>query len=283
MGASHGMQLILMTQNPIDLIKNNVDQEFKANMPLSLVFGATLDSEKVKPIQQYFGLSTTAVEDLLNCDQGQGLLLISSRREEIPLHVEATEQEKAIIKGTYERKKAQVGYNILPEYQALREHHGVILKSWVQGDESYLIREGWEKITNLQKATGKGSFSMYVPVGSIQGDQIKLPGLGSMTLEHFSSVVQMESYLVAQKIECYSDHNQGADIVFKKNGRTYAVEYERGTRSEEDLIKKRDRLLASDDYRFVCSPENFEHISKIVDKTIQRGRSFADWVESLPA
>ena len=104
-----------------------------------------------------------------------------------------------------------------------------------------------------------------------------------MTVEHFTSVVQMESYLVSQKIECYSDHNQGADIVFVKNGRTYAIEYERGTRSQEDLIKKRDKLLTFDDYTFVCSPENFGNISKIVDKTIQRGGAFSDWVESLSA
>lgn len=82
---------------------------------------------------------------------------------------------------------------------------------------------------------------MFVPKGSIQGDQINLPKLGSMTLEHFSSVVQIESYLVSHKIKCSSDHNQGADIVFEIGDKTYAIEYERGTRSQEDLIKKRDR------------------------------------------
>lgn len=124
---------------------------------------------------------------------------------------------------------------------------------------------------------------MFVPKGSINGDLIELPGLGSMTMEHFSSVVQIESYLVSQKIKCSSDHNQGADIVFEIGDKTYAIEYERGTRSQDDLIKKRDRLLAYDDYRFVCSPDNFEHISKIETKTIQRGGAFSDWVESLSA
>lgn len=94
-------------------------------------------------------------------------------------------------------------------------------------------------------------------------------------------MVQLESFLVSQKIECHSDHNQGADIVFVKNGRTYAIEYERGTRSEEELIKKRDKLLAYEDYRFVCSPEYFEKVSKVVDKTVLRGGSVAEWVESL--
>lgn len=82
----------------------------------------------------------------------------------------------------------------------MKNHHGVILKEWIEGNDSYLISKGWEKVSRLQKATGKGTFSMFVPKGSIVGDQIKLPGLGSMTLEHFSSVVQMESYLgIARK------------------------------------------------------------------------------------
>jgi hypothetical protein len=260
-----------------------IHQEFKANMPLSLVFGATLDSEKVKPIQQYFGLSTTAVEDLLNCDQGEGLLLISSRREEIPLRVEAIPQETAIIKGTYEKKKPSnvITSRILPEYEPLKLHHGVIMKNWIEGDESYLISEGWEKVSRLQKYSGKGTFSMFVPKGSIIGDQIQLPKLGSMTLDHFSGAVELESYLVSRKIECSSNHNGGADIEFKIGDKTYAGEVERSTRSEEELIKKRDRLLAYDDYRFICSPEDLDHVSKVVDKTILRGGAFADWIDSL--
>jgi hypothetical protein len=285
MGQAQGFQVILMTQNPNDLIKNKVDEEFKANMSLSLIFGATLDQAKVEPIKKFFNLPDSAVEDLLNCEPGEGLLLISSRQEVIPIRVEATEQETDVIKGRYQHKKPShvITSRILPEYEPLKNHHGVILKEWIEGDDSYLIREGWEKISRLQKATGKGTFSMFVPKGYIVGDQVKLPGLGSMTIEHFASVVQIESYLVAQKIKCSSDHNQGADIVFEIGDKVYAVEYERNTRSEEELVKKKDRLLAYDDYRFVVSPDDFEHVSKIVDKTISRGGAFADWVESLSA
>ena len=79
-----------------------------------------------------------------------------------------------------------------------------------------------------------------------------------MELERHSQNENLELFfnhsLVSQKIKCSSDHNQGADIVFEIGDKTYAIEYERGTRSQDDLIKKRDRLLAYDDYRFVCSP-----------------------------
>ena len=202
MGQAQGFQVILMTQNPNDLIKNKVDEEFKANMSLSLIFGATLDQAKVEPIKKFFNLPDSAVQDLLNCEQGEGLLLISSRQEIIPIRVEATEQETNIIKGRYQHKKPShvITSRILPEYESLRNHHGVILKEWVEGNDSYLISEGWEKVSRLQKATGKGTFSMFVPKGSINGDLIEMPGLGSMTMEHFSSVVQIESYLGMMKL-----------------------------------------------------------------------------------
>lgn len=159
MGQSQSIQLILMTQNPIDLIKNNVDQEFKANMSLSLIFGATLDTAKVEPIKKFFNLPDSAVQDLLNCEPGEGFLLISSRQEIIPIRVEATEQETDIIKGRYQQKKPShvISSRILPEYEPLKNHHGVILKEWIEGNDSYLISKGWEKVSRLQKATGKGT------------------------------------------------------------------------------------------------------------------------------
>lgn len=151
MGQSQGIQLILMTQNPIDLIKNNVDQEFKANMSLSLIFGATLDTAKVEPIKKFFNLPDSAVQDLLNCEPGEGFLLISSRQEIIPIRVEATEQETDIIKGRYQQKKPShvISSRILPEYEPLKNHHGVILKEWIEGNDSYLISKGWEKVSRL--------------------------------------------------------------------------------------------------------------------------------------
>jgi hypothetical protein len=88
-------------------------------------------------------------------------------------------------------------------------------------------------------------------------------------------------YFDVEIIECSSNHNGGADIEFKIGGKTYAGEVERSTRSEKELIEKRDRLLAYDDYRFICAPEDFDHVSKVVGKTILRGGAFADWVDSL--
>ena len=292
MGGAQGMTLWLITQNPGDLVKNNVDEEFKTNMSMGIVMGATLDEAKVGPIREYFGLSKTAVENLLQCEQGEGLLLISSRREEIPIRFEPTEQETDIIKGRYkkERPSTVIGFEerIIPEYQALVDHHGVILKDWINGDDSYLINEGYEKISKLPKTTGRGTFSMWVPKGSMNGNQIKITfkngkKLGKMTIEHFASVVHMESYLVSKRIKCSSDHNRGADIVFQMGDKIYAIEYEKaGNRTIEELTEKKGRLLGYDNYRFVTNEDDLLTISGIVGpNTIKRGQDFVSWVESL--
>jgi hypothetical protein len=286
MGASHGIALWLMTQNPGDLVKNHVDEEFRTNMSLSLVFGATLDPVKVKPIKEYFGLSDTAVENLLQSQQGEGLLLISSRREEIPIRIEPTEQEEDIIKGRYTQKRplAVIGSHLFPMYESLKEHHGIILKDWIDGDDSYLLSEGWQRVPRLPRVVGRGTCTIFVPEGSIQGNLIVLPKLGKMTVEHLACVVQMESYLVQHDIKCSSDHNTGADIVFQINDKIYAIEYEKaGTRTEQQLIEKKGRLLEFDDFRFVVSPDDYDTISRAVTEeyTIARGKAFIDWIEEL--
>jgi DNA helicase HerA-like ATPase len=292
MGRSHGIALWLMTQNPGDLTKNKVDEEFKTNMPLAIVLGATLDPSKVGPVKDYFHLSETAVENLMNCEQGDGLLLISSRREEIPIRFEPTPQEVEIIKGRYTTKRPSPiicfdGQKIIPEYESLKDKHGVILKDWIDGDDSYLLSEGWERVSRLPKVTGRGTCTMWVPKGSINGNMIELPGLGKMTAEHFACAVQMESYLISQKIQCSSDHNQGPDVEFQIGNKVYASEYERaGSHTTEELIIKAGKLLTYDDFRFVVSPDDYPIISKTVDtvgtgKTITRGKDFVDWVQSL--
>lgn len=289
MGGAQGITLWLMTQNPGDLVKNNVDEEFKTNMSMGIVMGATLDPSKVGPIKEYFNLSNTAVDNLLQCEQGDGLLLISSRREEIPMRFEPTEQEEAIIKGRYvkERPSPIIGFNeshIFSEYEPLVAHHGVILKEWIDGSDSYLVAEGWEKAIRLPTVTGRGSCTMWHRPGAINGNQMNMEGLGKMTVEHFVCVVQIESYLISKGIKCSSDHNQGADIKFQINDKLYAIEYEMArSHTEKELIEKKERLFGFDDFRFVCSADDYPTISRAVgeDFTIARGKAMIEWIEGL--
>jgi DNA helicase HerA-like ATPase len=289
MGGAQGITLWLMTQNPGDLVKNNVDEEFKTNMSMGIVMGATLDPSKVGPIKEYFNLSQTAVDNLLQCEQGDGLLLISSRREEIPIRFEPTKQEYDIIKGNYvkERPSPIIGFDeskIHSEYEHLVDHHKVILKEWINGNDSYLSSEGWKKAIRLPSVTGRGSCTMWHRPGAINGNQMNMIGLGKMTVEHFVCVVQMESYLVSKGIKCSSDHNQGADIKFQINDKIYAIEYEMArSHTDKELVEKKDRLFDYDDFRFVCSADDYPTISRAVGEeyTIARGKALIEWIEGL--
>lgn len=289
MGGAQGITLWLMTQNPGDLVKNNVDEEFKTNMSMGIVMGATLDPSKVGPIKEYFNLSQSAVDHLLQCEQGEGLLLISSRREEIPIRFEPTGQEEAIIKGRYvkERPSPIIGFNdskIRSEYDQMVAHHNVILKDWVDGNDSFLASEGWEKAIRLPSVTGRGTCTMWHRPGAINGNQMNMEGLGKMTVEHFVCVVQIESYLVSKGIKCSSDHNQGADIKFQIGDKLYAIEYEMArSHTEKELIEKKERLFGFDDFRFVCSSDDYPMISRAVgeDFTIARGKALVEWIDGL--
>jgi DNA helicase HerA-like ATPase len=289
MGGAQGITLWLMTQNPGDLVKNNVDEEFKTNMSMGIVMGATLDPSKVGPIRDYFHLSQTAVDHLLQCEQGEGLLLISGRREEIPIKFEPTDQEEDIIKGRYQKKRPSpiIGsehYYVTSKYEHLVAHHGVILKDWIEGDDSYLTSEGWVKTIRLPTVTGRGTCTMWHRKGAVQGNQMSMEGLGKMTVEHFVCVVQIESYLVSKGIKCSSDHNQGADIKFQIGDKLYAIEYEMArSHTEKELVEKKERLFGYDDFRFVCSADDYKTISKAVGEeyTVSRGKMLIEWIDSL--
>ena len=160
----------------------------------------------------------------------------------------------------------------------------MILKDWVEGNDSYLASEGWVKAIRLPSVTGRGTCTMWHRPGAISGNQMNMEGLGKMTVEHFVCVVQMESYLVSKGIKCSSDHNQGADLTFEINGKMYAIEYEMGrSHTEEQLIEKKGRLLGYDDFRFVCSSDDYNLISSAVSEeyTTKRGKDFVNWIEGL--
>jgi hypothetical protein len=291
MGRSYGIALWLITQNPGDLAKNGVEEEFRTNMPLSIVMGATLDPAKVEPIKKFFNLSQTAVDDLLQCEQGEGLLLL--RGEEIPLRFEPTPHEYQVIKGKYETKRPSpvVGFecgNILPEFGPLIQHHGIILKKWVDGDDSFLVADGWKKKSKLPDIKGRGSCVMWHRPGAIKDNLMHIETLGKklgkMTVNHFAIAVQIESYLVERKVKCSSDHNQGPDLIFEAGGKTYAIEIEMArSHTDLELIQKKDRLSGYDDFKFVCMADDYGIISKSVteDSTVTIGKDLITWLDSL--
>lgn len=290
MGGAQGITLWLMTQNPGDLVKNNVDEEFKTNMSTAIVMGATLDESKVGPIKNYFHLSDTEVEELLQCQQGEGILRV--RGETYPVRFEPTLDEYAIIKGLKDENVTMPlissnGYTIKQEFRGCVDHHHIILKDWIEGNEDKLREEGWIKKSRLPRIEGRGSLSIWHQKGAIVGDLVNIQGIGKMTVEHLVCVVQIESFLIKNEIKCVVNHNDDADVTFWVNGKKYAVEYEKAhSHTIKQLQEKKGRLLSDcEDFRFSCaaSPEEYDVISKAVgtDYMAPRGDALMQWLNDV--
>jgi len=290
MGGAQGITLWLMTQNPGDLVKNNVDEEFKTNMSTAIVMGATLDESKVGPIKSYFHLSNTEVEELLQCQQGEGILRV--RGETYPVKFEPTLDEYAIIKGLKDENVTMPlissnGYTIKPEYRSCVDQHHIILKDWIEGNEEKLREEGWVKKSRLPRIEGRGSLSIWHQTGAIEGNQVHIAGIGKMTVEHLVCVVQIESYLIKNGIKCVVNHNDDADVTFWVNGKKYAVEYEKAhSHTLKQLQEKKGRLLNEyDDFRFSCAanPDEYDTISKAIgaEYMAPRGDALIQWINDV--
>lgn len=81
-GRSYDISLWLGTQQPSDLEKVNLAEEFRTNMPLSIVLG-NMRSDVVDICKKFFKLDENATNDLLNAGVGEGLLLVGT--EKIPV------------------------------------------------------------------------------------------------------------------------------------------------------------------------------------------------------
>jgi hypothetical protein len=290
MGGAQGMTVWLITQNPGDLVKNNVDEEFKTNMSIGIVMGATLDDSKVGPIKKYFNLSDSEVEELLQCQQGEGILRV--RGETYPVRFEPTLSEYAIIKGLNSQNVTMPlissnGYSIKPEFTKLVDHHHIILKEWITGNEEKLKEEGWIKKSRLPTIEGRGSCSIWHQKGAVVGNQVNIQGIGKMTLDHLVCVVQIESFLIKKGVRVETDHNNGADVRFWVGNNKYAVEYEKAhSHTIAQLVEKKGRLLEEfTDFRFSCAANTDEYdvISKGVGSEYMapRGAALMQWLNDV--
>lgn len=289
LGRSYKVFFWLITQNPGDFEKNGVEEMFKSNIPISIVMGATLKEHNVAPVKRYFYLTDSEVSELTKCQQGEGILNIDG--ETYLVRFEPTLEEYAVIKGLNVADVtlpviASSEYEIRPEYRKCVEQHKVILKDWVSGNADKLKDDGWIKRPYLPRIEGRGSCVLFYKQGTIQGDQVCIPDVLNMKVEHLCCVIQIQGFAIAHGLRVEVDHKEGADVKIWVNGKLYAVEYETGVNTIEMLLKKKKALLAEcEDFRFVCAadPKTYAKISGIVGEeyVAPRGDSLMAWLNSV--
>jgi len=292
LGRSYGVWFWLITQNPSDFAKNNADEEFKMNIPISVIMGHDIDKSNIDQIKKYFNFSDSEVEDLLGCEQGDGILRV--RGENYPIRFKPTPEEYAIIKGLDLDNVVMPlmnsdEYRIKSEYKGMVAQHHIILKGMIEGNQDKLREEGWIKRAKLPTIKGRGSASIWYKKGEIEGDNVNIQGFGKMTLEHLLGVVESEMFLKENEVKCKVNHNNGSDVDIWINGEPYALEWEMAhSHTFEQLLEKKKRLLHNyKDFRVACasSPDEYEVIEKAIgaEYMAPRGAALMDWLNSIVA
>jgi hypothetical protein len=292
LGRSYGVWWWLITQNPADFAKANADEEFKMNIPISVIMGHDINKSNIDQVKKYFNFNDSEIEDLAGCEQGDCVLVV--RGENYPLRCKPTPFEYATLKGldlnsVVMPMLSSDGYTIKPEYKSMVEQHHIIFKQMIEGNASNLRKEGWVNRSRLPTIRGRGSCSIWYKKGEIVGDDVNIEGFGKMTLEHLLGVAESELYLKDHGIKTAVHHNNDVDMEFWINGEPYGFEWERAhSHTVEQLLEKKGKMLVKyKDFRFACSnsPDEYEVISKAVTPqyTVPRGTAIIEWFDGLIA
>lgn len=285
-GASHKFYLWLATQQASDFKKNNVSEEFQANTFISIVLGNNLKGAAIKTAKDYFDLTDEECSILAGCTVGEGLLLFGDER--VPIRFESTSTENKIIKGegyTGENITPGVEFSFKKEYKWLINEQRMVLSDWIDGDRDILLQRGYEK-HKVARVNKPGRVVAFFPKGAVVNDKMRIPHIGTMSLDHYASVVQLGALMQDEKFEEITiNHNDEEDLRGKKNGIILAIEHEKkGSHTTEQLLeKKRAALEKGMEVRFTCSSEDYQFIAGIVgdDYCLQRGAAVADFLHNF--
>ncbi len=275
-GRSFGVSLWLMTQQPSDLQKVNLAEEFRTNMPLSIVLG-NMRSDTVDIVKQFFKLDENATNDLLSAGIGEGLLLVGE--EKIPIKFKPSSLENDIIKGKINNKIASghVGISLHNEaLLSLVSEHGFILQDWIDGDDSSLSGLGYVA-RRVQRAIGSGLVRVWIKQDILIGDMVL-----NQSLDHYCTVLQVAGYLQQQGIRADIQHLNGADLSFEISGKRIYLEYEHGEQSAQ-ILQHKKQDINSGQLVFIGQASNIKYLYNVVGEqnVIKRGRQLAEYLDNL--
>lgn len=284
-GSSHKFYLWLATQQASDFKKNNVSEEFQTNTFINIILGNNL-KKGISTAKDYFDLTEEECSILSTCTVGEGLLLFGDER--VPIRFEPSPLEHKIIKGegyTEEKVTAAGEFSFKREYKWLIAEQKMVISDWIDGDSSVLLQQGYEK-HKVARISKPGRVVAFFPRGAVVNGKMQIPHLGTMSLDHYASVIQMGALMQDEKFEEMTiNHNDEEDCRGRKGDKWLALEYEKkGSHTAEQLLQKKATALGKGmEVRFVCSSEDYPHISGVVgtDYCLQRGSSVADFLHNF--
>jgi hypothetical protein len=283
-GRSYRIALWLATQQTVDLVKAGVSDEFKTNMAINIVLGENMKRDTVALVADYFRLDTDAVDKLMSCSVGEGLLMI--RDQMMHVRFKPSEHELNVIKGCTtstgtgtENPLTLPGYRIRPELQHLVDQHNICFDDWIEGDASVLVREGYQS-NMVQAALRRGQQRVWIRSELLNGDMI-----GNQSIDHYATVLQIAGYLTQAGIDVAVNHYDDVDLSAAIGDTTVAFEYERpGSHSAQELLKKKQ--YAETKYSrvvFIGTVENITEMKQVLGEqnVVRRGGQLIEYINDV--
>lgn len=275
-GRSFGVSLWLATQQPSDLQKVNLSEEFRTNMPLSIVLG-NMRSDTIDIVKGFFKLDENATNDLLSAGVGEGLLLVGE--EVIPIKFKPSQFEIDIIKGNQNKKIASMYNGIKLKHILLNNivaEQNIVFQEWIDGEDTQLQSIGYES-HRVQRSVGAGMARVWIKREIVDGELIC-----NQSIDHYCTVGYIAGYLAMNGISSIISHQDGADITFETiNGKVF-IEYEHGMQNQKVLQQKKQDINQGI-LVFVGNASNIKYLYESVGEqnVIKRGQQLADFLDEL--
>jgi hypothetical protein len=272
-GRSYNISLWLATQQTADLVKANLEDEFKTNVSISIILG-NMRKDTLDHVTKFYNLDEHSVADLQACGVGEGLLIVGD--EIIPTRFKPTDLETSVIKGKKVVENTSMVDTIELIDDSIKEYvteHKICFSSWLKSDPNQLVKKGFTPY-RVQNALGIGPTQVWTK--QIAGNQ---------TIDHYATVYQLAGYLKIQKIPVEIHHSEDVDIVAEINGKQIAFEYERpGIHTFDQLIKKKE--FAQNKYDrvvFIGQTANIKFLTETVGEknTVKRGIELLELLSEL--
>lgn len=284
-GRSHKFFLWIATHQPGDFTRNHVKDQFKTNTFINILMGNNIKNA-ISDVKDYFDLTEEECSILSTCTVGEGLLLFGDER--VPIRFEPSPLELKTIKGegfTGKNAAADSVCSFRKEYKWLITEQKLIILDWIEGDATVLLQQGYER-HYVQRVGKTGRVAGFLPIGAVRNGKMQIPHLGTMSLDHYASVVQLGELMQDEKYdEIAINHNADVDCKGKKDGKWLALEYEiKGSHTTEQLLEKKATAIGKGmEIRFVCSSTDYPFISGAVgaDYCIQRGSAVTDFIHNF--
>jgi len=277
-GRSYGLALWIATQQPTDLAKAGVSDEFKTNMIMNIILGKKMDKFSIPIVSEYFKLNLDEQLKLRNSSVGVGLFMYD--RQAIHINFKPTAHEMDIIKGAGKIVTTDDGINIAPMILKLATENGFFAANWINGDATNYLKNNGFVPRRVITPVGRGLTSVWIDSDIINGEKI-----GTQSVDHYSTVMLIAGYLIDRGWKVEVNHMKTADILADYGDIKISIEYERpGSHSASKLKDK--AILIEQQHReklFVVQADNFNYVEMAVGKgcVFKRGEQLVSHLNSL--